>query len=35
MLREVLFQVNETSLRQLRHNHETAHLEHKIGNVSK
>jgi hypothetical protein len=35
MLSEVLFQLNETSFRQLRCDHETGHLEHKIGNASK
>jgi hypothetical protein len=34
-LSEVLFQLNETSLSQLRRDHETGHLEHKIANVSK
>jgi len=35
MLSEVLFQLSETSLRQLRRDRETGHLEHKIGNASK
>jgi hypothetical protein len=35
MLSEVLFQLNETSLPQLRRDRETCHLEHKIGNASK
>ena len=35
MLSEVLFQLNETSLPQLRRDRETGHLEHKIGNASK
>jgi hypothetical protein len=34
-LSEVLFQLNETSLSQLRRDHETGHLEHKIANASK
>ena len=34
-LSEVLLQLNETSLRQLRRDHETGHLEHKIANASK
>ena len=33
--REVLLQLNETSLSQLRRDHETGHLEHKIANASK
>ena len=32
---EVLLQLNETSLSQLRRDHETGHLEHKIANASK
>jgi hypothetical protein len=35
MLSEVLLQLNETSLSQLRRDHETGHLEHKIANASK
>ena len=34
-LREVLLKLNETSLSQLRSDHETGHLEHKIVNASK
>src|SRR5258706_11685333 len=34
-LSEVLLQLNQTSLSQLRRDHETGHLEHKIANVSK
>lgn len=34
-LSEVLGQLNETSLGQLRRDHETGHLEHKIANASK
>jgi hypothetical protein len=34
-LREVLFKLNETSLSQLRRDHETGHLEHKIAIASK
>ena len=34
-LREVLLKLNETSLSQLRRDHETGHLEHKIVNASK
>jgi hypothetical protein len=34
-LGEVLLQLNQTSLSQLRRDHETGHLEHKIANVSK
>ena len=34
-LSEVLVQLNETSLSQLRRDHETGHLEHKIANASK
>lgn len=34
-LSEVLLQLNETSLSQLRRDHETGHLEHKITNASK
>jgi hypothetical protein len=34
-LREVLQKLNETSLSQLRRDHETGHLEHKIANASK
>src|SRR6202171_6837803 len=34
-LREVFFQLNETSLSQLRRDHETGHLEHKIAIASK
>jgi hypothetical protein len=33
--REVLLKLNETSLSQLRRDHETGHLEHKIANASK
>ena len=33
-LSEVLLQLNETSLSQLRRDHETGHLEHKIAKVS-
>jgi hypothetical protein len=33
-LNEVLLQPNETSLSQLRRDHETEHLEHKIAHVS-
>jgi hypothetical protein len=33
-LSEVLLQLNETSLSQLRRDHETEHLEHKIAHVS-
>ena len=33
-LSEVLVQLNETSLSQLRRDHETEHLEHKIAHVS-
>ena len=32
---EVLLQLNDTSLCQLRRDHETGHLEHKIANASK
>jgi hypothetical protein len=35
MLSEVLLQLNETSLSQLRRDHETGHLQHKIGQASK
>jgi hypothetical protein len=34
-LSEVLLQLNETSLSQLRRVHETGHLEHKIASASK
>jgi hypothetical protein len=34
-LSEVLLQLNETSLSQLRRDHETGHLEHKIANAAK
>ena len=34
-LRDVLLKLNETSLSQLRRDHETDHLEHKIANASK
>lgn len=34
-LSEVLFKLNETSLSQLRRDHETSHLQHKIANASK
>ena len=34
-LSEVLLQLNQTSLSQLRRDHETGHLEHKIANASK
>ena len=34
-LSEVLLQLNETSLSQLRRDHETGHLERKIANASK
>jgi hypothetical protein len=34
-LREVLLKLNETSLSQLRRDHQTGHLEHKIANASK
>jgi hypothetical protein len=34
-LSEVLLQLNETSLSQLRRDHETGHLEHKIAHASK
>jgi hypothetical protein len=34
-LSEVLLQLNETSLGQLRRDHETDHLEHKIAKVEK
>jgi hypothetical protein len=33
-LREVMLQLNETSLSQLRRDHETHHLKHKIAHVS-
>jgi hypothetical protein len=33
-LSEVLLQLNETSLSQLRRDHETEHLEHKIAQAS-
>jgi hypothetical protein len=32
---EVLLKLNETSLSQLRRDHETGHLEHKIASASK
>jgi hypothetical protein len=34
-LSEVLHQLNDTSLSQLRRDHETRHLEHKIADASK
>jgi hypothetical protein len=34
-LSEVLLQLNETALSQLRRDHETGHLENKIANASK
>jgi hypothetical protein len=34
-LRELLLKLNETSLSQLRRDHETGHLEHKIAKASK
>ena len=34
-LSEVLLRLNETSLSQLRRDHETRHLEHKIARASK
>lgn len=34
-LSEVMIQLNETSLSQLRRDHETRHLEHKIAKASK
>jgi hypothetical protein len=34
-LSEVLLKLNETSLSQLRRNHGTGHLEHKIAGASK
>jgi hypothetical protein len=34
-LRDVLLKLNETSLSQLRRDHETGHLEHKIAKASK
>src|ERR1700680_1520553 len=34
-LREVFFKLNETSLSQIRRDHETGHLEHKIAQASK
>jgi hypothetical protein len=34
-LSEVLLQLNETSLSQLRRDHETGHLDHKIAQASK
>jgi hypothetical protein len=34
-LSEILLELNETSLSQLRRDHETGHLEHKIANASK
>ena len=34
-LREVILQLNETSLSQLRRDYETDHLEHKIAKASK
>ena len=34
-LSDVLLQLNDTSLSQLRRDHETGHLEHKIANASK
>lgn len=35
MLSEVLLKLNETSLSQLRRDHQTGHLEHKITKASK
>lgn len=35
MLCNVLLELNETSLSQLRRDHETGHLEHKIAKASK
>lgn len=35
MLHDVLLKLNETSLSQLRRDHETGHLEHKIAKASK
>jgi len=34
-LSEILLYLNETSLSQLRRDHETGHLEHKVANASK
>jgi hypothetical protein len=34
-LREILLNLNQTSLSQLRRDHETGHLEHKIDKASK
>lgn len=34
-LSEILIQLNETSLSQLRRDHETGHLDHKIAKASK
>jgi hypothetical protein len=34
-LSEVMLQLNETSLSQLRRDHETGHLEHKIAKATK
>jgi hypothetical protein len=34
-LSAILLHLNETSLSQLRRDHETGHLQHKIGNTSK
>ena len=34
-LSEVLLQLNETSMSQLRRDHETGHMERKIANASK
>jgi hypothetical protein len=34
-LSEVMLQLNETSLSQLRRDHETDHLEHRIAHASK
>jgi hypothetical protein len=34
-LSEILLHLNDTSLSQLRRDHETGHLEHKIANASK
>jgi hypothetical protein len=34
-LSEVMLQLNETALSQIRRDHETDHLEHKIANASK
>jgi hypothetical protein len=34
-LSEILLKLNETSLSQLRRDHETCHLQHKIANASR